>query len=198
MTDSGFPFQVPHRNPQLPSGSRRPISRDRSRRQIPLPQRPHGCYWVRDPADFNLRRFATPENLNVSFQQLIREGGSGAGIDGFGPDRFSSHELWPILRQICTALNAGTYRRYPSRTVEVPRSNGRVRILSLMRFTDRCVAKALLNCLSDFWRGRSISMSVSQIYACLNREIRRRGVYYLAIDDIRDCFPSAPLDEVIS
>lgn len=198
MTDSNIPFHMPHWDLPSETGSPRLNSRNRSwQRDVP-PRRPRGCYWVRDPADFVMRKFATPENLNLSFEQLIREGGSGAGIDGFGPDRFSSHERWPILRQICAALMSGTYYRYPSRTVEVPRSKCRVRILHLMRFTDRCVAKALLNCMSDFWRRRSIAMSVQQIYTRLNREIRRRRVYYLAIDDIRDCFPSAPLDEVVS
>ena len=198
MTDSGLPFDLSPRDQQPTADQLAPESLTIPRRHRRRPRRPYGCYSVRDPAEFCLRSFATPENLNLAFQQLIDEGGPAPGTDGFGPECFSSHERWPILRQISSALNTGAYSRYPSREVVIPRSENRVRILRLMRFTDRCVAKALLNCLSNFWCRRSISMSIRQIYAHLNREIRRRRVYYLAIDDIRDCFPNAPLDEVIS
>ena len=83
------------------------------------------------------------------------------------------------------------------RIVTIPKSATKVRTLALQRFTDRVVAKALLNCLTAFWQRRSVTRSVWQVYAQLDREIRRRRAYFLAIDDIKDCFPSAPLDEVM-
>lgn len=180
MTNSNHPFQLPTRD--LGQGQSAP---------------PRGGYQVDDPSQFSIQNFAKADNLNWAYTQLIQEGGPAAGLDGIRPADLSIKERWGLLRMISQALISGTYRPHPSRVVKIPRRDGRVRLLQLMRVTDRCVAKALLNCLTDFWSRQRISMSVWQVYRALSREIRRRGVYYLAIDDIRDCFPSAPLDEVI-
>lgn len=156
-----------------------------------------GGYRVLDPTGFELGKFANADNLSQAFRQLELSGGHGAGIDGFRPEHFSSNELFPIMRQVSRALLDGLYRPYPTREVQIPKGSGKVRRLALQRFTDRAVAKALLNCLKVFWRRRSVTWSTWQIYARLDRAIRRHSIYVLAIDDIRDCFPQAPLDEIM-
>lgn len=191
MIISGNPTSA-YAQPRLPAGRRtRP-----SGRQPEQPGEDLG-YQVHDPKDFDLLQFANADNLYKAFQQLVEGGGHGAGIDGFGPEEFSDHELRPILRHVSTSLVNETYRPYRVRIVEIPKSPTKVRTLALQRFTDRAVAKALLNCLRGFWNRRTIGYSVWQIYARLEREIRRCRAYVLAIDDIRDCFPHAPLEEVM-
>ena len=154
-------------------------------------------YQILAPGDFKRDKFAAPDNLYIAFQQLVEGGGHGAGIDRFGPDDFSDHELRPILRHLSGSLVNEAYRPYPVRIVEIPKIATKVRTLALQRFTDRTVAQSLLNCLSAFWQRQIRTRSVWQVYAQLDREIRRRQAYFLAIDDIKDCFPSAPLDEVM-
>lgn len=152
--------------------------------------------------DFELSKLIHADNLYVAFQQLVDDGGHGAGIDGFRPEQYSDHELSPILRQVSNSLRHNEngdfeYRPYPTRRVEIPKSATKVRTLALQRFTDRAVAKALTNCLAPFWKRMITRRGVWQIYAQLDREIRRRQIYVLAIDDIKDCFPNAPRSEVL-
>lgn len=161
------------------------------------PRRGREPYRAPDPAQFDLDKFANADNLYVAFQQLVDEGGHGAGIDGFRPEHFSDTELSPILRQVSLALTGRSYQAYPTRRVEIPKSATKVRTLALQRLTDRAVAKALTNCLTPFWEPVINRRGVWQIYAQLDREIRRRQIYVLAIDDIKDCFPNAPRSEVL-
>lgn len=191
MTISGNPTSV-YAQSRLPAGWRPQPSENRSGRF-----RANLGYQVLNPARFDLNKFAAPDNLHNAFQQLVETGGHGAGIDGFGPDDFSDAELRPILRHVSATIVNQSYRPYPARIVEIPKSATKVRTLALQRFTDRAVAKALLNCLTAFWQQRHIARSVWQIYAHLEREIRSRRTYILAIDDIRNCFPTAPLNEVM-
>jgi RNA-directed DNA polymerase len=193
---SGNPFNA-YAQPRLPAGRRTPHdNRRRERRADDL------GYQVVEPASnldgfFKLDQFAAPDNLYKAFQQLVEGGGHGAGVDGFRPEHFSEAEIRPALRRVSTALIFGSYRPYPVRIVEIPKSETKVRTLALQRFTDRTVAKALLNCLTAFWQRRHVIRSVWQIYAQLDREIRRRQTFFLAIDDIKDCFPNAPLDTIM-
>ena len=193
MTISGSPtiqYAQPHlREP----AQRQPRPRDQRSRHD---QEDLG-YQIRSAADFELAAFAAPDNLYKAFQQLVEGGGHGAGIDGFGPEDFSDNELWPNLRQLSRSLEEKTYKPYPVRVVKIPKSADKDRTLALQRFTDRAVAKALLTCMTAFWRGRSVMLSTWQIYARLDREIRQRRTYVLALDDIKDCFPSAPLDTIM-
>lgn len=188
MTTSGDPI---NRIAQL-SDSRvaqlRSRTRKNNRRIVPR------GYVVQDPANFDRSKFVAADNLHLAFQELVESGGHGAGIDGLGPEEFSDHELRPILRKLSTTLLNGTYRPYPVRPVKVAKSSGKFRTLSLQRFTDRVVAKALLNCLAPFWQRRSVMLSTWTIYAKLDREIRRRQSFVLAIDDVRDCFPTADVN----
>jgi hypothetical protein len=172
-------------------GDRRRSKRQHRRRDAQV------GYLVTDPRNFKIDRFANPDNLYEAFRQLEECGGHGAGIDGFRPMHFSDTELRPILRLVSKTLLDGTYRPYPVRECEIPKSSSKVRVLALHRFTDRAVAKALLNCLSDFWQQRGRGWSGWQIFARLDQEIRRRQAYVLAIDDVKNCFPNAPLDEVM-
>ncbi|HRA87312.1 MAG TPA: reverse transcriptase domain-containing protein, partial [Planctomycetaceae bacterium] len=161
------------------------------------PRREREPYQATDPERFDLSKFADSDNIYVAFQELVNAGGHGAGIDGFRPEHFSDTELSPILRQVSMSLTGRSYQAYPTRRVEIPKSATKVRTLALQRFTDRAVAKALTNCLTPFWEPVINRRSVGQIYAQLDREIRRRQIYVLAIDDIKDCFPNAPRSEVL-
>lgn len=154
-------------------------------------------YRVAKLNNFRIGQLAHPENLYIAFRKLEANGGHGAGIDGFRPEHFSNHELWPILRQVSPAIVDGSYEPYGVRICELPKPNGGTRELALLRWTDRIVAKALHDCLKGFWRSIHVSKSVWQIYAELYWAITRRRKYILASDDIRKCFDNARHDDVL-
>ncbi len=98
---------------------------------------------------------------------------------------------------ISQALISGTYRPYPSRVVKIPRRDDRVRVLPHNECHGSLCGQGAVELLDRLLESpEDFDVGLAGL-PTLSREIRRRGVYYLAIDDIRDCFPSAPLDKVI-
>ncbi|MCA9031473.1 MAG: hypothetical protein KDA66_11730, partial [Planctomycetaceae bacterium] len=191
-TQSGNPALAYTRH-RLPAGRReRPSSRDRW-----FAPESEG-YYVKNPAKFKISKFAAPDNLRLAFRLLEEDGGHGAGTDGFRPEHFSDNEIRPILQKVSETLIDGTYRPYEPRICTVAKSAGGTRDLALFRFMDRTVAKALLNCLKAFWNERLTALSTRQIFARLHWTIERQRRFVFAIDDIRQCFDHARLDDVMT
>jgi hypothetical protein len=84
--------------------------------------------------------------------------------------------------------------------VELKKDDGRTRKLLLQIISDRVVAKALQLALDPYWRSQlpGIGRDVWRTYAEIQRVMRERRAYVLAIDDIRDCFPSASIEDVLA
>ena len=167
--------------------------------QTPDDERQDGCgYSVKDLAEFQFSKLASPENLYLAFKQLENDGGHGAGTDGFRPEHFSERELRPILSTLSESLVDETYRPYEVRICTVPKNSGGTRDLSLFRLMDRVVAKTLQICLRPFWSRRLNPHSTWQIFARLHWTIQRRRMFVLATDDIRKCFDYARFDDVMA
>ena len=113
---------------------------------------------------------------------------------------FSPGEVFEALRQVSEAIQNQTYQPYETLSVLAPKGDGRFRELSLQRITDRTVAKSLQLALNTFWRRRlpGIGRDVYRIYAKMQRVMRERNHYVLAIDDIENCFPSARIEDVFN
>jgi RNA-directed DNA polymerase len=156
-------------------------------------------YTVASPDEFRLARFSDQELLHTVYQILKAEGGPGPGTDGLTYDDFAPAEIHAALRAVGESLRSRTYLPYPTRLVRRPKGDGRWRELQLQRITDRTVAKALQVCLDGYRRAHlpGIGRGVWRIYAQMERAMRERRGYVLAIDDIRDCFPTTPLNAVM-
>ncbi len=156
-------------------------------------------YSVPSPADFCLERLARVENLHAAFKFLEREGGPGPGIDRLTYEDYSSSEIYDALRWVSKAILDKRYAPYPTRLVRIPKDEYRYRELQLHRITDRTVAKALQLALDSYWRTQlpRLGQGVPQVFAQMQRYMRATKAYVLAIDDVRDCFPSARLDDVM-
>lgn len=148
---------------------------------------------------FVLDKLAAVDNLHAAYERLRAEGGPGAGIDRLTFDDFSPSEMFAALRQLSRAISQKRYLPYPTRLVLIPKDDHRYRELRLHRITDRTVAKALQLALDPYWRAQlpGIGRGVLHIYADMQRYMRAHKAYVLAIDDVRDCFPSARLDDVL-
>ena len=156
-------------------------------------------YCVSHPNNFDLKKFSSRDNLYRAWEKLKLDGGHGAGIDGLVFEHFSPGELWGCIRQISSALNRMSYLPKPTREVAIPKAGGRFRELRLQTLSDRTISKALQLCLDDYFRSflPGIGQDVFDLYAKMQIEIRARHSYVLAIDDVRDCFPSTPIMKVI-
>lgn len=180
------------------SGRRHPPGSNRAANQGRL-RAAKGGYSVDTPANFRLDRFAAADNLQVAFKQLEQFGGAGAGVDDLTFDDFSRGELKGALRRVSASLRSQAYRPYETLPVFTPKGDGRYRELRLHRLTDRTVAKALQLCLDTYWRSQlpGIGRSTWQLFAELQRLIRERRTYVLAIDDLENCFPSINIADVL-
>ena len=158
------------------------------------------AYSVSSPSQFNLNRLADIDNLNNVFQVLKEEGGQGAGVDGLSYNDFCPGELFSALRAISAAIKNRTYRPYGTRLVEIDKGGGRVRELKLQIIADRVISKALQLAMEPYWRTQlpGIGQDVWRTYAQLQRVMREHKAYVIVPDDIEDCFPSAPIEQVFN
>jgi RNA-directed DNA polymerase len=157
-------------------------------------------YTVNSAEDFDIKKFANHDNLKTAWKALEAEGGHGAGVDGLTFSDFSEGEVSGALRKAAREILDRSYAPQPTHLVKIPKDDGRFRELQLQTLVDRTIAKALDMCLKDFWRARlpRLGQDVHRMYAALNRAIRQHQAFVLAIDDIRDCFPTTPIAPVIA
>jgi RNA-directed DNA polymerase len=96
-----------------------------------------------------LERILSRENLNAAYKQVKRNKGS-HGIDGMKVD-----ELLPYLKEngdkLIEGLKAGTYRPKPVRRVEIPKSDGGVRLLGIPTVVDRMLQQAIAQILTPIF-----------------------------------------------
>lgn len=88
-----------------------------------------------------IKRLTSKKNLNEAYLQVYRNKGAG-GIDGV-----QATELKSILQATGTQLNEqierGTYQVSPIKGVEIPKSNGKTRLLGIPTVVDRFYQQAL-------------------------------------------------------
>ena len=162
-----------------------------------------GVYQWHPPFKFELDRLANANNLFKVFDGLKKVGGKAPGIDGLSYDDFSPSEIWDALRNLARSILTPTpqleYLPQPVSIVRRPKGDGRYRELALLTILDRVVAKGMDLALRPVWRLRlpNFGHDVFRLFARLEREIRDRRQYTLAISDIENCFPSTPLSPVM-
>jgi RNA-directed DNA polymerase len=171
--------------------------RSRSVRESRSPALPP--YVAHNVVEFDLANFAVPERLHSVFRILEAEGGPGTGTDRITYADFDHTEIYAALRHLCRKLTAKDYTPHETREVRLPKGDGRFRELQLHRILDRVVAKALQLALDAYWRTRlpRLGKDVPKLYADMQREMQQTGARFLVVSDIRDCFPSAPVDDVL-
>src|SRR5260370_22399799 len=95
---------------------------------------------------------ARTDSLLAIFSDLKRRAGRSPGPDGLRYDDLGRSEAAAVLRGLGQAIRNGTYRPHPSRSVQIPKTNGKgYRELHLRNLCDRVVASALERALAPFW-----------------------------------------------
>ena len=89
------------------------------------------------------------ENLKRALERVRRNKGA-PGIDGMTVDELSAHlkAHWPSIR---AQLVAGSYQPKPVKRVEIPKPDGRMRLLGIPTVTDRFIQQALAQVVQNQW-----------------------------------------------
>ncbi len=91
----------------------------------------------------------SPLNLNKAYKAVVRNNGNG------GIDKMSCEQLLPWLKsnkdELIGSLRSGTYRPTPVRRVEIPKDNGKKRLLGIPTVVDRLVQQAINQILTPIY-----------------------------------------------
>ena len=88
-----------------------------------------------------IKQLTTKENLNEAYLKVYRNKGA-AGVDGLSVQTLKS-TLQVNGKRITQELECGAYQPLPILGVEIPKSNGKTRLLGIPTATDRVVQQAL-------------------------------------------------------
>ena len=90
-----------------------------------------------------------PANLMHAYYQVLRNQGS-AGIDGMKVEQLLGH--WQTHRErIKSSIRAGSYLPQPILGVEIPKRNGKKRLLGVPTVVDRMLQQAVGQILSNYY-----------------------------------------------
>jgi RNA-directed DNA polymerase len=141
-----------------------------------------------------MERVLERANLKRALEQVRRNQGA-PGIDGMSVDALPGYlkEHWTQIR---AQLQAGRYRPQPVRRVEIPKPDGRVRLLGVPTVLDRFIQQAIAQVISEQWEphfhprsyGFRPQRSAHQAVRQLQSEIRagRRWVVDLDLEAFFD------------
>ena len=109
-----------------------------------------GCLTAEQPTRYLLmEQILSPSNLNAAYKQVKRNNGS-AGID-----RMSCARLLGYLLEhedaLTESIRQRTYRPNPARRVEIPKDNGKMRLLSIPTVVDRMIQQAVAQVLTPIY-----------------------------------------------
>jgi len=88
-----------------------------------------------------IKQLTTKENLNEAYLKVYRNKGA-AGVDGLSVQTLKS-TLQVNRKRITQELECGAYQPLPILGVEIPKSNGKTRLLGIPTATDRVIQQAL-------------------------------------------------------
>lgn len=96
-----------------------------------------------------LELILSPNNLNTAYKAVMRNKGCG------GIDQMSCEQLLPWLLankdELISSLQDGRYRPNPVRRVEIPKDNGKKRLLGIPTVADRLVQQAIHQVLTPIF-----------------------------------------------
>ena len=96
-----------------------------------------------------LEQILNPTNLNLAYKAVMRNKGCG------GIDKMSCEQLLPWLltnkEDLIRSLIDGSYRPTPVKRVEIPKDNGKKRLLGIPTVVDRMVQQAINQVLTPIY-----------------------------------------------
>ena len=96
-----------------------------------------------------LEQILSPSNLNAAYKQVMRNKGA-AGIDKMDCDRLLGY-LLEHKDVLTESIRQRTYRPNPVRRVEIPKDNGKKRLLGIPTVVDRMIQQAIGQVLTPIY-----------------------------------------------
>ena len=101
------------------------------------------------PTEGLLEQIIEANNLNRAYKRVKKNKGAG-GVDGMETDELLQH-LKDHGEEIRESIKAGKYRPQPVRRVEIPKENGKKRMLGIPTVTDRVIQQAIAQVLTPIY-----------------------------------------------
>lgn len=104
-----------------------------------------------------LERIVSRENLNKAYKRVKKNKGAG-GVDGMKVDELLQY-LKDNGEEIRESVLAGKYKPAPVRRVEIPKDNGKKRMLGIPTAVDRVIQQAIAQVLTPVYEPRFVETS---------------------------------------
>jgi RNA-directed DNA polymerase len=104
---------------------------------------------VDEPSYGLLEQILSPSNLNKAYKRVKGNDGSG-GVDKMGVESLGDY-LVTAKDALLQSILDGTYRPNPVRRVEIPKDNGKKRMLGIPTVVDRVIQQAIMQTLSPIY-----------------------------------------------
>src|SRR5438105_785835 len=86
-----------------------------------------------------------------AWEYIAARSGETPGVDGMRCSDLSDAEVWELIRTTCAAIEDGSYRPAPDKTLSIPKTGGYgLRFLSIPTVTDRSVQRAIVQAIQPF------------------------------------------------
>ena len=109
-----------------------------------------GCLTTEQPMRYPLlEQILSPANLNAAYKQVMRNKGA-AGIDRMDCARLLGY-LLEHKDALTESIRQRTYRPNPVRRVEIPKDNGKKRLLGIPTVVDRMIQQAIAQVLTPIY-----------------------------------------------
>ena len=109
-----------------------------------------GCLTTEQPNRYPLlEQILSPANLNAAYKQVMRNKGA-AGIDRMDCARLLGY-LLEHKDALTESIRQRTYRPNPVRRVEIPKDNGKKRLLGIPTVVDRMIQQAIAQVLAPIY-----------------------------------------------
>ncbi|MCD8316909.1 MAG: group II intron reverse transcriptase/maturase [Eggerthellaceae bacterium] len=121
-----------------------------------------------------LEAILCPDNLNRAYKQVVRNKGA-AGVDGMEVGELLDH-LKKTKAELLGKLKTGKYKPAPVLRVEIPKDNGKKRMLGIPTVTDRVIQQGIAQVLTPIYEPQFVDTSYGfrpgrsahdAIYKCL-------------------------------
>ncbi|MCR4957558.1 MAG: group II intron reverse transcriptase/maturase [Prevotella sp.] len=109
-----------------------------------------GCLTTEQPSRYPLlEQILSPSNLNAAYRQVMRNKGA-AGMDKMSCERLLGY-LLEHNDALTESIRQRTYRPNPVRRVEIPKDNGKNRLLGIPTVVDRMIQQAIAQVLTPIY-----------------------------------------------
>jgi RNA-directed DNA polymerase len=149
---------------------------------------------------------ASTNNLIRTFYEMRTRAGQAPGPDGITYSDLGRREAADLMRELSRTVLEGQYRPAPTRELSIPKLKGGHRTLRLGNILDRVLSAALNKAMVPYWENIFLPCSMGfwpcrgvwQLLAELELLMLSQDRWVLALDDIKDAFPSVIIADVMA